>query len=155
MGRLILLRAPTDCAPQALGTHLLPLPLVRSILLHHRLSCPSALLEPVLLRQLLRELYQQAGRTVVGAAGRARGQEAEVLASLLEQILDPGHQVGGAARVLTSPPGWSVRAGPEDGAGRAHRCQAQGQAGLPLQGAQRPPGRSVLLLPLLTTPRPS
>ena len=78
---------------QALGTPSLPLALARSVLTHHGLSSPSMMLDPVELRELLRELYCRAQRAR-GGRREGREEEAEVLASMVETLLDPGHQVG-------------------------------------------------------------
>ena len=81
---------------QALATSQIPLALARSVLSHHGLSDPSACLDSAELRDLLRELYTRARR----AAGQPAhgGEDGEALASLVEQLLDPGHQ--GAISVL-------------------------------------------------------
>ena len=77
---------------QALATSQIPLALARSVLSHHGLSDPSACLDSAELRDLLRELYTRARR----AAGQPAhvGEDGEALASLVEQLLDPGHQGG-------------------------------------------------------------
>ena len=78
---------------QALATSQIPLALARSVLSHHGLSDPSACLDSAELRDLLRELYTRA-RRAAGQPARHGGEDGEALASLVEQLIDPGHQGG-------------------------------------------------------------
>ena len=79
---------------QALATSQIPLALARSVLSHHGLSDPSTCLDSAELRDLLRELYTRARRAAGQPAHHHGGEDGEALASLVEQLLDPGHQGG-------------------------------------------------------------
>merc|ERR1719445_516349 len=85
-----------------LGCSGVSLGLVTSVLASHGLVNPSVILDPASLRQLLATLWYRAAPGSHTSLGREEEIMArtEAMASLVEQVLDPGHVGGDAVNLL-------------------------------------------------------
>ena len=87
---------------RVLGCSGVSLGLVTSVLASHGLVAPSVILDPASLRQLLATLWYRASPSSHASLGREEEIMArtEAMASLVEQVLDPGHVGGDAVNLL-------------------------------------------------------
>jgi len=87
---------------RVLGCSSVSLGLVTTVLASHGLVNPSVVLDPASLRQLLATLWYRAAPGSHASLGREEEIMArtEAMASLVEQVLDPGHVGGDAVNLL-------------------------------------------------------